>query len=824
MSEREKRVKNFIRPSRILTALVITILAVQFASVAFVKANVPIPIGTTAQAEPFESNPTNNVVVGTGVANAPNGYNGNLDNGGTIAYGITGSVTFTTFDAPGSPVTSLDIKMSYKATNAPPNNDRYRIIAWTGGATAPAAANFIMLQDWTNYGEYIYVDADLSGTVTVGDTRRTIVGVFAVNTAVAAGNRDIGKTLVAFNRDENHTGTKPYASAQNVYRDVDLSGTVTVNDIRLHLPTAVGENGVGTTVIAGDPDLNAALVAFNANEKHAEDWDINGKYDFKDPTFALSTSAQAQRTWNNVAEPLTGMWESGDFGAAGLKVRIEAAVIGANNGNILTFYEVWLTIHFGPVPPASSITIQPQSLITLPTNTLFFVDVIATNLDHAWGFTVIIYFDPSVIRALDKVSGHEYFPYDPINSKFTALIDNVNGLVAVTFNSFFGDGRGFTGDTTLIRFYFRTRGGTTALTLDKVKTKIVNTKGGDITPPTMLDGMVQIPSSIFMSAENPPGTPVILPSPILPLGTNWHELFPHYSHRWVVTGWADQGDGYLSASDQLGMTNATGWTYQFHVDQVTTTIHWTFKPNGATMDPTYTGVAEPTVPSDTLPVNPIGTTWHQIYPVYSRPFTITSWIDNGDGHFDPSDQFDFTYTDVTPDVVLGGSEPITFAPLTPPNATNLFYDADSSGTWDAGEPAINDFDGDYTYYSSMGDVVLLGTAPEEGSALSLPGVYDTFYDQNANTLWDVGESAIGDYDGSTTYTPATFFAHLDAVSTDIVLTQKPIPPEPPVPEFPLGIGIALALAPLALIGYMWRLRKTKTKTKQVNLYLKGMKP
>jgi hypothetical protein len=148
------------------------------------------------------------------------------------------------------------------------------------------------------------------------------------------------------------------------------------------------------------------------------------------------------------------------------------------------------------------------------------------------------------------------------------------------------------------------------------------------------------------------------------------------------------------------MVNETGHGHFWHVDAVTTTIHWTFKTEGE-------GVAEPTevdyADVDVNPDYPIGSTWHQIYPDYCRWFTITSWDDNGDGVFSISDQFDFVYED----------EPQT-----------------------------------------------------------------------------------------------TYWAHLDAVTTDIILSYKG--PDD-VPEFPLGLGLMIAMAPAIPIVYLWRLRRKVTK-------------
>ena len=188
--------------------------------------------------------------------------------------------------------------------------------------------------------------------------------------------------------------------------------------------------------------------------------------------------------------------------------------------------------------------------------------------------------------------------------------------------------------------------------------------------------------------------------PTDPVGSRWHELYPNYCRYYDLVGWTDNTDGTLSASDQITMVNETGWIYQYHVDKVTTTIHWTFKEGGL-------GDAEPVEPNllDEPIYDPIGTVWHQIYPDYSREFVITSWEDNGNDVFDASDQFDFEY---------------------------------------------------------------------------------------------FGEGTV-------------YWAHLDSVTTDIILSQKGEPEPPPVPEFPLGLEIMMMLAAAIPIVYIWRTRKWSGK-------------
>jgi hypothetical protein len=170
-------------------------------------------------------------------------------------------------------------------------------------------------------------------------------------------------------------------------------------------------------------------------------------------------------------------------------------------------------------------------------------------------------------------------------------------------------------------------------TVDGVKHPVDIVDGGHYgTPPEQY-------TMSYMGSLLPPGDPIT---------SHWHELYPTYSHEWDLTSWVDNGDGDLTASDQIDMIQTlgdeVGWKYWFHVDEVTVTIHWTYKApdsgEGAAEPPELT---EPPEPWDT---HPIGSTWHMVYPDYSREFRITSWEDNDqDGKFNPSDQFDFEFFD-----------------------------------------------------------------------------------------------------------------------------------------------------------------------------------
>jgi hypothetical protein len=79
---------------------------------------------------------------------------------------------------------------------------------------------------------------------------------------------------------ENVTVNGTYDAGEFIYRDVDTSGAVSAGDVRL---TRVAPYAAGSVVAAGDADVGQTLVAFAANEKHREKWTANGVYDPADP-------------------------------------------------------------------------------------------------------------------------------------------------------------------------------------------------------------------------------------------------------------------------------------------------------------------------------------------------------------------------------------------------------------------------------------------------------------------------------------------------------------------------------------------------------------
>jgi len=426
----------------------------------------------------------------------------------------------------------------------------------------------------------------------------------------------------------------------------------------------------------------------------------------------------AIRPWSHIL-PEDGTWNWEDL--ANLRVRVTATQVGgAWDGQKMFIYEIWASVYpIWDVPPTGSahMAVIPSKVYRVNAFDMIFVDVYVTGATEMRGFRLLLTFNINVVTA------DSFFIYDPFQYvTVTPELNNTRGWVYLQQSSSTAQ-PGFTGQEPVARVYFTIAeaGGTSELNvIDQADfdartdwpfgmgpSKLKDIYAADI-PTTMHDGWV---STIrrFLSYPNgilPPGDPTLPPNNV------WHEEYPTFSEIWKLTSWEDTqksdepGYGVLSESDQIDMVNSTGWKHWFHVDQVTITIHFTYKGTD-----TGIGKAEPSSPTTEPLVPGIGSTWHMIYPDYCRTFTITNHEDTDtDGYIDPSEQFAFTFDD-DPEVIL-------------------------------------------------------------------------------------------------------HWAHLDTVTTDIIISQKPIPPEPTVPEFPLGIGVLMSLVALIPVIYVWRTRPQKKVLKR----------
>jgi len=116
-----------------------------------------------------------------------------------------------------------------------------------------------------------------------------------------------------------------------------------------------------------------------------------------------------------------------------------------------------------------------------------------------------------------------------------------------------------------------------------------------------------------------------------PIGTQWHELYPVFCREYHLSSWEDNGDGFLSPSDQIDMyEKPDGEVRWYHVDEVTITLFVTPMERGEPMYIEYEGGYNLTILKD-----PVGTQWHEIYPVFCRQYELMEW--------DPRVELDFCY-------------------------------------------------------------------------------------------------------------------------------------------------------------------------------------
>jgi hypothetical protein len=463
----------------------------------------------------------------------------------------------------------------------------------------------------------------------------------------------------------------------------------------------------GSIVALGDLDINTPLKystthwgPTSAPVRHRDTGATASRYDFgefiyKDADNSLAVSAGDIRYSNVPGYNVGSIVANGDTDIGGSLVNFMGTTSGA--------YESFSDNLFAN---------NAYDFARLFVDILWNTDIPDNTADGMRGWQLYAQVDPNVLTPLGYVGGDlGYVLMDYLgnigSSLTTGIVSNIGTDTIDVSEQILGTVTEGAGDIwsggKLITLVFIPQSQTAYSLIDLLDTTLGYQDAGTEQwhTVTLVDGDY---NARFMSLQ----PPTVLPPVVNPIGTQWHELYPTYSKIWTLTSWIDNGDGGLSASDQIDMTNETGWIYWFHVDVVTITIHWTFKtgpPPGGEPIPGEVGESEPETPMTEMPPgDPTGTRWHQIYPTYCRYFTITSWEDTGaiSGTFDPSDQFDFEYDD---------------------------------------EPGV------------------------------------------------------------------TYWAHLDAVSTDIILSQKGKPEPPPVPEFPLGIGVIMILAPIIPLAYLWRTRK-----------------
>ena len=150
------------------------------------------------------------------------------------------------------------------------DNDGNGVVDDVNGVNVGAAEKFHDADTNFRYtaAEWILLDNDSDGCISVGDLRVNGTGAGGPGTTVAAGNADVGLPLNLFRMrtlSEVHVNTDGngiYNVPEGIFLDLDASGTVTIGDALL----AGNAAPVGT-----------ALVAFA--ERHVEFVPVNGSYD-----------------------------------------------------------------------------------------------------------------------------------------------------------------------------------------------------------------------------------------------------------------------------------------------------------------------------------------------------------------------------------------------------------------------------------------------------------------------------------------------------------------------------------------------------------------
>ncbi|MEW5923039.1 MAG: dockerin type I repeat-containing protein, partial [Candidatus Zixiibacteriota bacterium] len=124
-----------------------------------------------------------------------------------------------------------------------------------------------------------------------------------------------------------------------------------------------------------------------------------------------------------------------------------------------------------------------------------------------------------------------------------------------------------------------------------------------------------------------------------PIGSQWHELYPEYCQMWTLTSWFDNGSGRLDSCDYVDFTNnETQEWKKFHVEWIGPTIEVErIEYNYDTVYFDMVGRDGVDFFWDTVS-NPVGSYWHEVYPVYCQNYYCVRWEDtNQNGIVDAGD-------------------------------------------------------------------------------------------------------------------------------------------------------------------------------------------
>jgi len=136
-----------------------------------------------------------------------------------------------------------------------------------------------------------------------------------------------------------------------------------------------------------------------------------------------------------------------------------------------------------------------------------------------------------------------------------------------------------------------------------------------------------------------PDIPMI--EPINPgVGTFWHEVYPTYCRKYVMTSKSDWNNPTLTVGEVVSMQSLTGpdsgQAYSYTVTAIETDILTSPFPE--------VGDANFHCKSGFVPPDgdPVGIQWLELWPDYFHDWTLTGWFDNDDGKLSIDDYVDFT--------------------------------------------------------------------------------------------------------------------------------------------------------------------------------------
>jgi hypothetical protein len=189
------------------------------------------------------------------------------------------------------------------------------------------------------------------------------------------------------------------------------------------------------------------------------------------------------------------------------------------------------------------------------------------------------------------------------------------------------------------------------------------------------------------------------------------------------------------------------------------------------------------------PYNPVGSSWHELYPTYCDIYDVLEWEDNGNGILD---YCDYLWMD---DAMWYHVEDVT-----------LTLWLDSKGPEDSMYIDYDCCEDEIPPYDPVPWPDAIGTQWHE--------IYPVFCNRYQITdVVDNGDGVLSVSDQITLVDKDTGVItewHIVEMDIDIIVTPQPDKP-PPAPEFPLGIGLMIIMALAIPTAYVWRLRRKETK-------------